>query len=185
MGTITQRLPVKLFTGLIFQDLALLEQAKTILARHFGRIDFQSCILPFTHTDYYEEEFGKDLKRAFVSFARLIPPEGLARIKVKTNQIERRFCRGQSRRINIDPGYLDLAKLVLASSKDYVHRIYLDRGIYAEVTLFFQDKAFQSWPWTYPDYKTADYLAIFNQVRACYANQIKTRKPLTRCILRI
>ncbi len=177
MGNITQRLPVKLFTGLIFQDLTLLEQVKTILAGRFGRIDFQSGTLPFSHTDYYEEEFGRDLKRVFVSFARLIPPEGLARIKVKTNQIERRFHRGRSRRINIDPGYLDLGKVVLASTKDYVHRIYLDRGIYAEVTLFFQDKTFRPWPWTYPDYKTADYIAIFNQVRACYAGQIKTQNP--------
>ncbi|HTY45607.1 MAG TPA: DUF4416 family protein [Patescibacteria group bacterium] len=175
MGKIVQRLPVKLFTGLIFQDSAIFEQAKAVLARHFGRIDLQSSILPFIHTDYYEKEFGTGLKRAFVSFARLIPAEELSRIKVKTNQIERKFCRAESRRINIDPGYLDLGKLVLASTKDHGHRIYLGRGIYAEVTLFFQDKTFQPWPWTYPDYKTAGYIAVLNQMRACYAGQIKTR----------
>jgi len=76
--------------------------------------------------------------------------------------------------VNIDPGYLDQAKLVLASTKNYVHRVYLNDGIYAELTLFFQDKSFQPWQWTYPDYRTPEYIGIFNHIRELFADQVKS-----------
>ena len=85
------------------------------------------------------------------------------------------MAKGISRIINIDPGYLDLSKLILASTKDYKHRIYLTKGIYAEVTLFYQDKTFCPWEWTYPDYKTGEYIEIFNRIRQIYAEQIKEK----------
>lgn len=166
---------VKLIIGFIFKEENILNEAKAILVRRFGKIDFESQTLPFVHTDYYEKEFGEDLKRKFISFTKLVLPCDLPKIKIITNKIETKLSSGSSRLINIDPGYLDLAKLILASTKDYKHRIYLNRGIYAEVTLFYQDKTFQSWQWTYPDYKTPEYIAIFNRIRQIYAQQIKDK----------
>lgn len=164
---------VKLIIGFIFKDEGVSDKAKIILVKRFGNIDYESEPIAFTHTDYYKEEFGDNLKRSFISFENLISPRGLAQIKNITNIIERRLSKRGSRLINIDPGYLDMAKLILASTKDYRHRIYLGKGIYAEVTLFYRGKSFMPWEWTYPDYKTADYIAIFNQIRGIYVKQIK------------
>jgi len=172
MGKIKKHNSVKLVFGFIFKEEAVFNKAKIILERQFGKIDFQSQRLTFNHTDYYEKEFGKNLLRRFVSFKKLIPPQNLARIKIITNKIEQKLSIGQNRSINIDPGYLDLAKLVLVSTKDYKHRIYLGSGIYAEITLFYENKSFKSWDWTYPDYRTEEYITIFNQIRQMYVNQI-------------
>lgn len=163
--------PVKLIIGFIFNDENILNRAKFYLERRFGKIDFESQNLSFIYTDYYEKEFGKDLLRKFISFKKLIAPDKLAEIKIFTNKIEQKLSKGIKRKINIDPGYLNLSKLVLATTKDYVHRIYLKKGIYAEVTLFYQDKMFRPWQWTYPDYRTSEYLAIFNRTRDIYAQQ--------------
>jgi hypothetical protein len=173
MGEIKKHPPVKLIIGFIFQREDILNKSKRTLEKYFGKIDYESDTLAFTHTDYYRKEFGKNLKRRFVSFNKLAPPEDLPKIKIITNKIEKKLSTIAGRTINIDPGYLDLAKLVLASTKDYKHRIYLNRGILAEITLFFQDKTFQSWGWTYPDYRTAEYIAIFNKIRGIYIQQIK------------
>ena len=83
----------------------------------------------------------------------------------------KRYAAKGKRSVNIDPGYLDLAKVVLFSTKDYSHRIYLDKGIYAEVTLFYKDNRFNPWPWTYPDYRTSEYLGIFKSIREIYKRQ--------------
>ena len=175
MGQVRARQKVKLITGFIFKDEVVFNQAQGILKRRFGEVDFQSQTLPFIHTDYYEKEFGKGLKRVFVSFKKLIPHENLPQIKILTNKIEHKLSKGGCRLINIDPGYLDSAKLILASTKDFRHRIYLNKGIYADLTLFYQNKTFQSWEWTFLDYRTAEYIAIFNQIREIYAQQIKNK----------
>lgn len=173
MGQIQRQLPVKLISGLIFKEESAFSKAKNFLSKRFGEIDFESNILFFRHTDYYEKEFGKGLKRCFISFKKLILSKDLFKVKITTNKIEKRLSKGRDRLINIDPGYLELSKLVLASTKNFKHRIYLDKGIYAEVTLFYQNKTFNPWDWTYPDYKTKEYIAIFNQIRQLYAEQIK------------
>lgn len=172
MGKITPDKPVKLIIGFIFKEMCALDKSKAILEARFGKIDFESAKFPFSLTDYYQEEFGSDLKRVFISFKKLIHPGVLAAIKISTIKIEQRLSVGHKRRVNIDPGYLDLAKLVLASTKDYAHRVYLDKGIYAEITLSYQGKGFCAWAWTYPDYRTDDYRNIFNQIREIYAGQI-------------
>lgn len=173
MGKIAPGKPVKLIVGFIFKEKIFFEKARFILTRHFGRVDFESGVIPFTATGYYREEFGEGLSRVFISFARLIKPQQISKIKVLTNRIEERLSNGSKRLVNIDPGYLDLAKLVLASTKDYVHRLYLDKGIYAETTLFYQDKSFQDWKWTYPDFRSKEQIEVFNQIRELYARQIK------------
>lgn len=173
MGKITKHAPAKLITAFIFKEEGIFNKTKAVLEKHFGKIDFESQTLAFTHTDYYEKEFGKNLRRKFISFKGLILPQNLPKIKIYTNKLEKRLSRMGLRLINIDPGYLDLSKLVLASTKDYKHRIYLDKGIYAEVTLFYQNKSFRAWDWTYPDYKTQAHITILNQIRQIYAQELK------------
>ena len=164
---------VKLFIGFIFSKEQIYQKAKLILEKRFGKCDFTSPTLPFNHTRYYEKEFGPDLKRKFLSFQKPLLPEKLARIKLFTNKVENKFLSsGYKRQINIDPGILTLSKVILATTKDYTHRIYLSRGIYAEVTLYYQDKTFRPWEWTYPDYKTPEYIQVFNNIRELYSVQI-------------
>jgi hypothetical protein len=178
LGITVKQKPVKLITGFIFNQKRLLRQAEKILTRKFGRIDFESPIFDFScHTDYYEKEFGRNLKRKFVSFEKLINPRDLAKIKVMTNRIELDLTRktrksGPARRVNIDPGYLELAQVILATTKDFTHRIYLEKGIFAEVTLFYRQGSYQAWEWTYPDYRTSQYIRTFNQIRQIYSRQI-------------
>lgn len=159
--------------GFIFKKEDAFTRAKKIMQRRFGKVDFESRELAFNHTDYYQNELGENPQRKFISFQKLILPQNLVEIKILTNKIENKLSLKGARQINIDPGYLDLAKLVLASTKDFYHRIYLDRGIFAEITLFYKNKTFQPWEWTYPDYKTQEYIAIFNRIREIYACQTK------------
>lgn len=173
MGRIKKHQPVKFVIGLIFKNKSVLDKAKGILEKEFGKIDYESRALPFRHTSYYAAEFGRNLKRKFICFAKLIQPQNLTQIKNATNIIEKKLSRRGLRLINIDPGYLDMAKLILASTKDYKHRVYLNKGIYAEITLFYQNRTFTPWEWTYPDYRTAEYISIFNRIREIYAQQIK------------
>lgn len=173
MGRAKKHTPVKLIIGFIFKEGKILKKAKSLLEKRFGKIDFESSEMPFIHTDYYEREFGKHLLKKFISFGKLISSADLAKIKTFTNSLEKKLSLKGMRLINIDPGYLSLSKIILATTKDYKHRIYLKDGIYAEVTLFYQNKIFQPWGWTYPDYKTAEYSAIFKQIRDIYAREIK------------
>lgn len=173
MGKIRKSPLVKLISGLIFKEDEILKKAESNLKKLYGRIDYNSPILDFNYTDYYEKEFGKNLRRKFISFEKLILSERLSKIKITTNKIEKKFSKDNLRRINIDPGYLDLAKLILATAKDYNHRIYLAQGIYAEVTLCYQGNTFKPWNWTYRDYQSQEYIAIFNQIREIYNLQIR------------
>lgn len=166
MAKIRGHEPVKLITGLIGKE-SLFDKVKTKLSRKFGKIDFESKILDFTCTDYYNREMGSDLKRQFLSFKRLISPDMIPDIKNYTNALESNFFSSNKKRsVNIDPGYLSLSKLVLATTKDHQHRIYLGKGIYAEVTLRYRDKTFRAWEWTYPDYRMKEYISIFNHLRS-------------------
>jgi hypothetical protein len=172
MGSLTTQAPVKLISGIIFKDEGSLREAEMILRSHLGEIDFESDLLPFAYTDYYEKEFGGGLLRKFISFRKLIAGERLASIKILTNKIENRLAKNGLRLVNLDPGYLTLAKLVLASTKDYSHRIYLGKGIFAEITLVYQGNNFQPQSWTYPDYRSAEYKKIFLKIRQIYAGQL-------------
>lgn len=174
MGRITRAKPVKLIAGFIFKDEKYFNKAESILARRFGKIDFKSRIIPFNFTDYYLKEFGSDLNRVFISFENLISPKSLSSVKVITNRAEEKLSLGGNRLINIDPGYLDAARLILASTKDYAHRVYLDKGIFAEITLIFKGHSFRSWDWTYPDYKSEKYLEIFHKIREIFLRQCQS-----------
>lgn len=162
--------PVKLLCGLLSGDVDLLRRARQLLVRRLGPTDLESDVWPFSQTDFYEEEMGSDLKRQFLSFAEPVPPEALVGIKHETNTIEAEIaeqCAGLeiARPVNLDPGYVDLGKLVLATTKDRSHRIYVGQRMYAEVTLHFMNGGWQAWPWTYPDYLRAEYHEFFLRMR--------------------
>lgn len=180
MGLIRPPHQVKLICGLIGSDPDLMNRARKMMTHAFGETDLTSDCWPFNATDYYEAEMGPDLKRWFVSFAQLISPERIAEIKRLTMEIEGRLAddclRPRDQRVvNLDPGYIDLSKLVLATTKDHAHRIYLQQGIYAEVTLQFTHGKWTPWPWTYPDYAADTYHAFFTQVRERLFEQVRER----------
>ncbi len=173
MGKVKEPLLVKLIATMFTARGELLEEAEVRLSREFGPIDYESDLLPFDHTTYYAAEFGENLRRQFVAFEELVHPGKLAEIKLLTSALEMEWAVEGKRQINIDPGYVSHSKLVLATTKNHAHRIYLGRGIYAEVTLHFRDGTFRAWPWTYPDYASPPLIAIFNHIRALYVKQLR------------
>jgi hypothetical protein len=169
--------PAKLLVGLLSADPALFYAAEQALEPAYGPVDFRSEVFRWDMTRYYEEEMGAHLLRQFMSFERLIPPAALADLKQHTNRLEQSFARPPTaegaRRLNIDPGYLDATKLVLASTKDQAHRIYLSQGIYAEVTLRYHHGAFHAFDYTYPDYCWPQTLAFLKRLRQRYLEQLR------------
>jgi len=181
MGVVHEPAPVKLLVGLLASREAWLEAAVARLADAFGPVDLTSDLIPFTFTDYYAAQMGEGLLRQFITHERLIPPDDLAGIKVHTNALEAELADAieadAPRPVNIDPGLLEGSKLVLASTKDQAHRIYLGQGIYAELTLTYRKGQFAPAPWTYRDYKTEPYHAFLRQARTRYLEQIKESRP--------
>jgi hypothetical protein len=179
VGRVVEPLSVKLIIGLIIGSHAPLTAVRQQMEAAYGTIDLETERLPFTATRYYEGEMGPQLQRLFWSFAALIRPEMLAGIKCDTNAVEQAFAlpHGQTwqRRVNLDPGYVDQAKLVLATTKDRQPRLYLGRGISGEVTLRYTAGRFEPWEWTYPDYRTPEYRAFFDTVRRRYRQQLAAR----------
>jgi len=170
---------VKLFTGFFSSDTGIFPEVKKCLEKKFGTVDLESPAIDFHHTEYYEKEFGKKLKRIFFSFSELQPLEKIYKAKLITGEIEKKFCDAGRRRVNLDPGYIDMAKLVLFTTKDYSHRLYLGENIYGEVTLKFEKGVFAAWPWTYPDYKTREYTDFFMKVRGIYHEALKKKRSRT------
>ena len=172
MGQPTWNKKVKLIIGFIFKDDAVLKKAEALISKKFGLIELQSRVTDFIYTDHYNKELGENLKRKFISLKRLISSENVYRTKLVTNDIERRLAKSGRRTINIDPGYITEAKLVLLTTKDYSHRLYLRNGIYAEITLGFHHGTYLPLETTYPDYKSDIYIDIFNRIRNIYKQQL-------------
>lgn len=170
--------PVKIFCGFLYKDRKIYEETKLLLEDKFGPVDCESDTVPFDFTDYYEKEMGTNLIRNFISFENLSLPENSWEWKIFTNETEKKFSETFDpirRKINIDPGYLNLSRLVLFSTKDYYHRIYLAKGIYAETTLYWREHAFKTFPWTYPDYKTDFAFGFFTKVRQRYKIALQSK----------
>jgi len=164
--------PVKLIVGVLFQRKVNLSAIEARLADAFGPIDFKSDTFDFTFTDYYAAEMGNDLRKQFYSFGRLIAPDSLADVKNAAIAIESDFADKGKRIVNIDPGYIEESKLVLASTKNFSHRIYLRDNIWAEVTLRYVRGKFISHDWTYPDYSQALAIEFLDRVREIYRGQL-------------
>ncbi len=180
MGQISKPKPVNLITGVLTNSPELLAQMSKTLENFFGVIDIRSEVISFTFTDYYTEEMGKGILRQFFGFEKLIMPDELATIKVQANLLEESIAASQKypveRPVNIDPGYINESRLILASTKDFSHRIYLRDGIYAEVTLNYRGGRYESFPWTFPDYKSSDYQNFLLRVRELYVRKLKGRE---------
>jgi len=169
--------PVKLFIGMISGEICMFDTLRKKLAELYGGIDLESPVMEWSHTDHYLKEMGADLKRKFIFFENLINPEIITEIKLKTTEIEGQYLnKTGGRRINIDPGYLDSARVVMVSTKDYSHRVYLGKGIYGEAALIYSGKNYQTLPYTYPDFKTQEYFALFKEAREKYKTAIKERE---------
>jgi len=173
MGEAEQQKPVKLFFSIIFKDDGKAEKAIKKMTDLYGGLEESGLSTSFDYTDYYEKEMGKPLFRKIVCFKNLVQKDDIAKIKHETNKIEESSASGGKRTVNIDPGYITEAKVVLLTTKDYTHRIHIGDKIFAESTLFFRDGSFSPWPWTYPDYASEELRNYFDEVRNHY---IKSRK---------
>lgn len=173
MGDIQLPGKVKLFCGAIYRDgfdpVPVLQKAE----KTWGKTDYASKAIPFTYTDYYNEEMGTPLRRIFWSFESLIDREKIVDIKRESNDLENMYATNGKRIVNLDPGYMTLGQLILATTKDREHRIYLGNGIFAEVTLWYSQKRFQSFPWSYRDYASDEYNTILLDIRKILQKQLK------------
>jgi len=162
----------KLFCGLIYSDEKILDKSIENLSVRYGKIILKSDSFPFQHTCYYQS-MGQDLKKVLIAFDPLIEREEMSLIKIHSNEIENSFLENGIRRINIDPGYLTLSNVYLASCKEYYHRIYIGNGIYLENEYYWSKKDYVFFDWTYPDYKTEGYVNFFKELRMIYALELK------------
>jgi hypothetical protein len=176
MGKIRSPEPVKLFIGVLTSLPESLGRIEERLGELAGSVDLRSSSFPFEFTQYYDREMGSPIIRSFLGFADLIDAGAIAGIKLKTNALEAALASeftSAARPVNLDPGYLEQAKIVLASTKNYYHRIYLSGGIYAEVTLHFEGGGWRAFPWTFPDFRSGRYDAFFAALRNRYRLQLK------------
>jgi hypothetical protein len=157
-----------LLVGVLCRDKDVLTEYCHCI-KEFGDPCLASPLYDFDFTEYYHASMGAPLFRRFYLYPPGFAPETLADVKLRTNRIETEAAQDPSfkvaRPLNLDPGYLTLGKLVLASTKDHSHRIYLRDGIFAEVTLHFRDKRYRAWPWTFPDFSSDRYSDFFLEAR--------------------
>ena len=174
MAEINPYKPEKLICGFLYADEADYEKAKIVMSGMYGDMDFESSGIKFSHTSYYETEMGGPLTRRFVSFKDTVDPSRLSEVKLFAMETESEllFEGTQNRRVNIDPGLLSEPKVVLASAKNFSHRIAIGHGIWAELTLRYIGNTYTTLEWTYPDYAFAESVRIFNNIRENYRRQL-------------
>jgi hypothetical protein len=169
VGEIQHHRPVLIILAMFSRHPEALAWAKNETTRCWGPIALESDIFDFVQTTYYEARMGTNLKKQILAFENLAPPAELPHWKHQTNQWEDDYrsldTHPEPRPLNLDPGYLTEAKLVLATTKDRDHRLYLSDGIYAEGTLYFYRGQWKTRPWTYPDYQTTEYHEFFSRCR--------------------
>jgi len=175
--------PVKLIIGILAADRQCLFAAVEAIEDKFNKVDLTSDIWPFDQTDYYKEQTGPNILRQFVSIERLIAPSQLSKIKHKTNKLEQKLSARLGlplpRPVNLDPGIIEPSKLILASTKNYSHRIYIGRKMYAEVTLIFDKGSWHPLASTYPDYRQQCYFEFFEKVRTRLLEQLRYKARAT------
>lgn len=177
MGEISPHSPVLLVLAAFSRHESALSWVPSHAEKQWGQIVLKSDLFEFCETTYYAKSMGTDLRKQFFAFANAIDPSSLPAVKQLTNQWEDNYRNtaqhGEQRPLNLDPGYLTLGKLVLASTKDHAHRIYLSDGIYAETTLYYQGRQWCPRPWTFPDYRRPDYQRFFDQCRRYLKNNFR------------
>ena len=172
--------PVKLIIGILAAERQCLHAAIEALTDKFGSADFVSDVWLFDKTDYYKDQTGPHILRQFVSIEKLIDPGKLAKIKHKTNKLEQKLAARLGlplpRPVNLDPGIIEPSKLILATTKNYSHRIYIGKEMYAEVTLIFDKGHWRALGHTYPDYRQKCYFDFFLKVRTRLLEQLKSKR---------
>jgi len=165
--------PAKLVIGFFLREKDLVVPVVKALTEKFGPVDIVSSRLPFNFTTYYEPEMGKPLFRRMLAFGTLIKQSALSEIKRITNDLELAYLKNGKRMVNLDPGYLLRERFVLATGKNYSHRIYIGQRIYADLTLIYTKGRFMKLPWTYPDYAEQNMLIYLERVRNKYVIDLK------------
>jgi hypothetical protein len=169
--------PVKLIAGILAANDNALAAAAGALENEFGQIDLKSDAWSFTQTEYYREQTGPNILRQFVTINRLFDPGSLAEIKNRANRLERQLARDLAldlpRPVNLDPGIIEPSKLILATTKNYSHRVYIGNKIYAEVTLIYDKGSWKHFDYTYPDYRQKSYHDFFSKVRKRLVEQLR------------
>ena len=168
--------PAKLVIGAFLKEKRRMYSVVNDLTEAFGSIDMVSRWFPFNFTTYYEPEMGAPLFRRMFGFETLIEQDDLAKIKIFTNNLELKYSKDHKRVVNIDPGYMLRERFVLATGKNYTHRIYIGKRIYADLTLIYTKGRFRVLPWTYPDYAQENMLAYLEQVRNKYVLDLNRNK---------
>ncbi len=165
---------VNLFTGIIFNDQVDPANVIIHLEKIFSEVDLASEVFKFEFTDYYCSEMGKILKRQFVSFKELISPEQLPEIKLLTNRIEIELSRSGKRMVNLDPGYLSDANVIIATTKNYYQRVPLTKGIYAHMEYVIKGRELKILEWTYPDFRSEEYKNFFKIMINLYKKKVSS-----------
>jgi hypothetical protein len=170
MGDVAEVRPVLFLVAAFSRYGDALDWARSWCESTWGPIALESDRFDFDETDYYDQSMGPEQQKTFFAFDRLMGPGELAERKLASNQAELAYAAEHpaefARPLNLDPGYITEGKLLLASTKNHAHRIYLDQGIYAEITLRYRGGGWQPWEWTYPDYQRADFQAFFDRCRS-------------------
>lgn len=165
--------PVKYFVGALFTDKEILNKSINDLENSFSNVDLESDDFPFDITRYYNKEMGEPIFRRFLSFAKLRSPGEIAEAKLTSNATEDKYRINGNRKVNLDVGYIDCDKVVLASAKYGIHKIYINKGIYADMALHYGKGKFTPYPWAFMDFKSDCYYQFFLEVRELYKNQLR------------
>ncbi len=165
--------PVKLVAAVLYQKIEDFQSGLALLEKAFSSIDFQGSAFPFVESDYYQEEMGSDLKRLMISFDELVMPDTLVKAKQTTKQLEQQLADQGNRTVNLDIGYLDIFKLILASFKGRSNKIYMGEQVWADMILYFEKGDYQSFLWSFPDFKSGIYNKDLISIRNKYKRQLK------------
>lgn len=176
MGKIKSPPPVAFFSSIIFGDSGILSHIEADLSARIGAIEERTPLFPFSQSGYYTPEMGPDLMRRFVLFRPLLGRDRLADVKCMTNEIEQAHSIAGHRQANIDPGYLALEHVALGTTKGYAHRVYLGQGIFADLTLIYENGTYRSLPWTYPDYGGSELISLLNGWREHYKRMLRCQR---------
>ncbi len=173
MANISEPIPVKYFVAILYKDSEYLLQAQEKLTKFLGKLDFEGEDHNFDITGYYESEMGSPLLRRIITFKRLRSPQDLSEMKIKCNDVENGMSVSGNRTVNLDVGYLDHNKIILASAKAAGQKIYLKKGIYADLVGRYKKGRYQPFEWSFPDFKAGYYDQELNIIRSNYLTQNK------------
>jgi hypothetical protein len=176
MGKVVQPSQATLLIAFLYRPSVRADEICEVLRTQYGDIGFSYGPVSFSFTEYYRDEMGDNLQKMYMTFGRPVQRDDLAAIKTFTNGIEEKYLSSGRRTVNIDPGYVTRDKLVLASTKDFYHRMYLSEGIFAEVTLHYRKGQFRFFSWTYPDYMTPEFLAFIEKARARLVKTLRAQR---------